>query len=82
MKSRKRFLCLDCKVDTGKIKEHYFIKTDVWLSVAQNGMLCINCLENRLGRKLNKHDFTDCFINDPKHNSMSHMLLNRLTSCA
>jgi hypothetical protein len=28
------------------------------------GMLCIGCLETRLGRKLTAADFTDCRLND------------------
>lgn len=77
--NRKRFLCLDCNVDTGKIGEFYFIKTDIWLSVVQSkqGMLCISCLENRLKRKLTSQDFTNCYINRQKQN-MSLKLLNRL----
>ena len=81
-KSRQRFLCVDCKVDTGKINEHYFIRTDLWLKVMPTiyGMLCIGCLEKRLGRKLRKTDFTDAFINSPKFEPKSQRLMNRLTA--
>lgn len=79
-KNRKKFLCLDCGVDTGKIHEHYFIKTDTWLSVVgtNRGMLCIGCLEARLSRKLTSQDFTSCTINNPKFEAKSVRLLNRL----
>jgi hypothetical protein len=75
-----KFICLDCQIDTSKIGEHYFIKTDLWLSVvsSKKGMLCIGCLERRLGRKLTKNDFTKCYINNPKFSGMSKRLLNRL----
>jgi hypothetical protein len=76
----KKFLCMDCQVDISKIGEHYFIKTDLWLSVVSSnkGMLCIGCLEKRIGRLLTKADFTDCYINNPKFSGMSKRLLNRL----
>lgn len=63
--SRRKWKCLDCKVDTGQIHEHYFINTDTWIKVVgpKSGMLCIGCLETRLGRELNARDFTSCSIN-------------------
>ena len=78
--SRQKWFCLDCGVDTGKISEHYFIKTPLWMSLvgSDKGMVCVGCLEKRLGRKLNKNDFTQCYLNDPKRNNMSERLLSRL----
>jgi len=80
MKSRSKFLCLDCKVDTGKIYEHYYLKDEVWLSVVTTkiGMLCVHCIENRLGRLLHRNDFTICSINTAKHEPKSARLMNRL----
>ena len=79
MSSRKRFLCLDCKQDTGKMNEFYFINTSLWLSVVKDvtGMLCIGCLENRLGRQLVSSDFTQCFLNS-NTGKKSLRLLDRL----
>jgi hypothetical protein len=79
-KSRRKFLCLDCKVDTGKIKEHYFIRTDLWLSVvgSKKGMLCIGCLQKRVKRPLVKADFTDCYINSPSFEPKSQRLMEIL----
>lgn len=78
--SRTKWLCLDCRVDTGKIGEHYFLNTAIWVSVvgSKYGMLCIGCIEQRLGRKLQPSDFTNAYINSPKHASKSVRLLNRL----
>jgi hypothetical protein len=78
--SRRRFLCLDCKVDTGKIYEHYFIHTEIWLSVVPttSGMLCIGCLEDRLNRQLDPSDFPLVTINSAKYSSMSTRLRNRI----
>ena len=80
--NNKKWLCLDCNVHTGDIYEHYFVNTSLWLSVvdSKNGMLCIGCLENRLGRMLKRSDFTDASINNPKHSKQSLRLKNRLDS--
>ncbi len=78
--SRKKWLCLDCGVDTGKAGEHYFVHTEIWLKVVGSvyGMLCIGDLESRLGRKLTKADFPLVYINDKKNGAKSIRLLNRL----
>lgn len=78
--TRRKFLCLDCGVDTGKIHEHYFINTDTWISVvgSKNGMLCISCLEKRLDRKLKSNDFPDVSINNPKYDAKSSLLMKRM----
>lgn len=81
MSRRTRFCCLDCGQDTGKMREFYFVHTELWLSAAgsKNGMLCIGCLETRIGRKLKKADFTDAFINRLNYGH-STRLLSRLVS--
>jgi hypothetical protein len=77
----RKFLCLDCNEDTSELKEHYFIHTELWLSVANSikGMLCIGCLEERLGRKLTKDDFTSATINSPRYEAKSQRLMERFT---
>lgn len=63
---KQRFLCLDCGVDTGEIDEYYMVRDDVWLAAVESkssGMLCIGCLEKRLGRTLAHTDFTDAPVN-------------------
>lgn len=54
-----RFQCLDCKVNTRIIDEYYTLFDRVWLTAnpACDGMLCIGCLETRLGRTLTSDDF-------------------------
>lgn len=73
-------ICKDCKTNCSHIGEFYFIKTELWKSVARiDIILCIGCVEQRLGRKLDKSDFTQCYINDPKKSKgMSQRLLERL----
>lgn len=78
--SRKKFLCLDCRIDTGRIHEHYFIETSLWLSAVGSivGMLCIGCLETRLGRQLVANDFPDVTINNPRFEAKSQRLMSRM----
>lgn len=79
-KSRARFKCLDCNVDTGKLHEHYMLEDSVWFQVVNSnqGMLCIGCIEARLGRLLTPKDFNNSFINNPGFAPMSMRLLSRL----
>lgn len=81
MKSRKAFACLDCGQDTGRIYEYYFVITELWLEAvgSANGMLCIGCLELRLGRELNRDDFTGAYINSFEFGPKSERLADRLT---
>ena len=60
-----RFLCLDCSADTCETDEYYMIHDHVWTAVAgkDDGMLCIGCLETRLGRTLIPADFKDAPVN-------------------
>lgn len=58
--------CVDCKVDTLAIGEYYSVLPDVWASsglAPRDGMLCIGCLENRLGYILQPHHFSSYPIN-------------------
>ena len=74
------FDCMDCGVNTRKIKEYYTIRNRVWYSVTKQtrgeGMLCIGCLEKRLGRELTRGDFTDAPVNSL--NGSSSRMYDRL----
>lgn len=78
-RSALKWLCLDCGENT-KL-EHYFVRNEVWFGEAhmtEVGMLCVSCLEARIGRQLVPEDFTDAHINDPRTHPMSMRLLFRL----
>lgn len=77
---RSKFICIDCGVDTGKIHEHYFVHDNIWLSITESkkGMLCIGCIEERLGRPLNSLDFPNVSINNPKYEDKSNRLMSRM----
>jgi hypothetical protein len=54
----------DCQ-DCCGADDWYMTTPAVWLEANPqgSGRLCIQCLEHRLGRRLERSDFTDCFIN-------------------
>lgn len=78
--SRRRFICLDCNVDTGKLGEHYMLKDSVWWAAHPSplGMLCIGCVESRLSRRLDSDDFNDSYINRARFCMRSARLTDRL----
>jgi hypothetical protein len=55
--------CRDCGVDTNAIGEFYIVRDDVWPIAPEGGMLCVGCLEERIGRPLEPGDFTDAPFN-------------------
>lgn len=58
--------CVDCDVDTSVTGEYYSVQDEVWLATGldtRSGMLCVGCLENRIGRRLEWSDFTEFPIN-------------------
>lgn len=57
--------CIDCDVNTEDIGEYYMVHVGVWPKEIgpHNGMLCIGCLEKRIGRQLTPEDFTLCPLN-------------------
>ena len=73
------FICLDCGVNTHEINEYYMVTDELWESAVPeiDGMLCIGCLERRIGRHLNKFDFIDCPVNDGIF-GLSDRVLNRM----
>lgn len=62
------FLCRDCGADTLEIGEYYMLADAVWSAAWRHGsrvagMLCIRCVEARLGRRLRPADFSDARVN-------------------
>lgn len=59
-------LCVDCGVDTTKIGEYYMSTDALWSRAGMKthgGMLCIGCLEERVGHKLKSSNFKECPLN-------------------
>ena len=82
MSSRKKFLCLDCGVDTGRIGEHYMLIDETWslTGLGKIGMLCIEHVEKRIGRQLNPADFNNSYLNRPRTGIISQRLFSRMTN--
>lgn len=60
----KDFKCKDCSVDTLDIAEYYMVSNCVWAEAGGGkGMLCVGCLEKRIGYRLHAKDFTSASIN-------------------
>ena len=61
----ENFICLDCGVNTDEISEYYMLTGEVWKQAVPDlaGMLCISCVELRLGRQLWPEDFMDAPLN-------------------
>jgi hypothetical protein len=57
--------CHDCGVPTVEIGEYFMVTSDIWQTYCSDARyLCIGCVETRLGRTLNRWDFTIAPIND------------------
>ncbi len=61
------FNCWDCNVNTMHTDEYYMVHNGLWESATEDCgtdvMLCIGCLENRIGDRLTADDFTDVPLN-------------------
>jgi len=62
---RQSFACRDCELDT-RHNDYYMVHNDIWIKAfgRGDGMLCIQCLEKRIARKLTVNDFTKCPVNE------------------
>lgn len=56
--------CMDCDLDCHD--EYYVVHHHVWREAVgrRAGFLCVLCLEERLGRRLDPDDFLPCGAND------------------
>ena len=68
------FASLDCRRDTTALGEYYMVRDRIWLRVnpREKGMLCIGCVEERLGRRLAPTDFTDAPVNTSREYTREH----------
>ena len=58
------FACTDCHVDVVAIGESWYMLTDrIWQQIRGRGMLCLGCVEQRLGRPLEPNDFSHALAN-------------------
>ena len=66
----RAFLCVDCGRDTLALSEYYMVRAPVWQAAIRAGsprdsagMLCVGCLEARIGRTLRRVDFSEVPVN-------------------
>jgi hypothetical protein len=74
--------CDDCGENT--YYEYYVVRDELWREYGSEWMLCVGCLERRMGRHLVTDDFTDAnfdprMLNNGRH-PKSERLISRLTS--
>lgn len=72
-------LCMDCGMNTLPT-EYYMVNDEVWYTAVPEGkgMLCIGCLESRLGRSLNQNDFTDALINSVNEKESKRLKIRKM----
>jgi hypothetical protein len=77
--------CADCGLDTLEAGEWYMVHDEIWDEiwawddVLSRQILCIGCLEKRIGRRLTGNDFTYAPINNPP-GFMSDRMRDRLAT--
>jgi hypothetical protein len=77
--SHPDWLCHDCKDCTLCIEEYYMVHDSMWERHGVDlDMLCIGCLEKRIGRILKKTDFTKYPVNTDLTMRRSSRLRTRL----
>jgi hypothetical protein len=88
-----RTRCADCNIGTTTLGEWYMVRDDVWehawagrlkrwRDAPGQQVLCVGCLEQRLGRTLDRRDFTDAKVNSPTYPGISPRLAARLQACS
>ena len=74
--------CDDCGMNT--FYEFYVVHDGLWDQYGSKWMLCVGCLESRMGRQLVTEDFTAANFNPHQLNNSKHpkseRLVSRLTS--
>lgn len=61
-----RFRCTGCSVDTREVGEYYSLREAIWFAAnygTRDGMKCLTCVEEVLGRCLTHADFTYAPVN-------------------
>jgi hypothetical protein len=51
------WFCHDCGADCAELGENYMVRDAVWPIGATAGVLCVGCIERRIGRRLVRDDF-------------------------
>ncbi len=81
LRTRAGFFCTSCDFDCMEGNEYYVMREEL-RTPKDEGMLCIGCREQLLGRALTNEDFNRCPLNDDElgWNTKSERLTNRLNN--
>ena len=71
------WICKDCKKDCFiDDKDYYMIQNELWNKHGVGeGMLCMDCIEERIGHPLTKEDILSCILTR-SHNPYTSEILN------
>lgn len=71
--------CQDCKKDTCiDDKDYYMVNHNMWKNYGVGDkMLCMDCIEKRIGHVVVKEDLLDCILNEHL-NPYTKVILNNL----
>lgn len=62
LREMARWMCHDCACFVDD--EYYMVRNSLWKRYGEGeDMLCVGCLEGRMGRQLKPSDFTQCELN-------------------
>ena len=67
-RSPDRYLCRDCRREVQAIGEYCMLKEQIWYRTGLGsigGVLCLRCIEHRLGRLLRRRDFEIATTREP-----------------
>lgn len=73
-------ICMDCSENTSELREFYMLNDEIWLRAVPGrlGMLCIDCVEARLGRRLRPDDFDSQWMPEIIGRNWSKRLVARI----
>jgi hypothetical protein len=60
----EHWCCVDCGKNTFQTDDYYMVTHELWQKYGVGeGMLCVGCIEKRIGHKLTREDLLNCPLN-------------------
>jgi hypothetical protein len=74
---KNHWACKNCGKDTFlNDKDYYMVRHDIWAKIGVGtDMLCMGCMENRLGHTLRKYEILRCLVTE-QENPYTKKILN------
>lgn len=66
----KTYKCIICKKDPFILGQYFMVHNELWNSICSNNnlskrsLICKDCFEQLLGRRLREDDLTNCSLNN------------------